>query len=116
MDKNALKYVGNIRPRLDRRIDLMEPATTRTASGSAKLTYSNARTVWAEVKDGLPDEILSAYRETMVQPTIFTIRQPYGLTLTAKWLIEYNGSTYDIIGINEIGRNRYKQIRAIVRE
>lgn len=98
---------------MDRRIRFKEQGTTRDAYGETDTTYSNLSdtdatlgNVWAEVV--YPGSAKESERGQSLFPErdlSFVIRHPRGSwTPTEAMRVEYDGDTFDVIGIQEIGR------------
>jgi len=102
--------------RLDRRILLMRGAAGTDSFNEPVLTWSALATVWAmaePVKDG---ERLSAGQMLAGKLTRFTIRYSSEVAdIDPKDRVAFDGRTYDILGVKEIGRREYLEITAEAR-
>ena len=100
--------------RLDRRITILQLNPTVDDWNQSSNVYQQIITVWAEVKDAGAKESEEADQRVTVNPKIFTIR--YRSEITTKHRIAYDGDTYHITGITEIGRKEGQRITAVARD
>jgi SPP1 family predicted phage head-tail adaptor len=87
---------------LDRRITIQDRVETQNSFGEAQISYNDVATVWAEVKPLTGREYFSAAQ--YVPEAKLKIRIRYRPGVTEKQRIMYQGETYDIGYIAEIGR------------
>lgn len=101
---------------MDERILVQYPTSTRSATGAAIDTWSDWRTIWAQVeypKQGNSEEV-STDQEQITRRVRFVIR--YTGTIQEKWRIIHEGDTHDILRIVPIGRRDFEDITAEVRK
>jgi len=105
--------------KLDRRIRLESATTTRGLDGHPVRTWSLLREVWAELRpirgqEGFPAQQFAAKAEVT-----FRIRYTYGLdplpNPSEDMRIVYEGRSYDIVSVTEIGRREGLDITATAR-
>jgi SPP1 family predicted phage head-tail adaptor len=100
--------------RLDRRITILTLSAGTDAWNQSSSVYNTLATVWAEVRDQGAKEREEADQRVTVNPKIFTIR--YRSDVTTKHRISFDGDTFDITGITEIGRKEGQRLTAVARE
>lgn len=93
---------------LDRQILLKSSTYTTGDSGQQVPNVVTTETVWAKIIYKFGDEEAEAGRQEMNSRIEFLIRYYSGLT--NKYWIEYESQTYDIIYIEEIGRQGFHLI------
>lgn len=94
------------------RITLMQPQTVASDWGNT-ISYVSAGDVWASV---LPTKAAEAVADQGVQlKTSYTIRTRYRDDISSDWQIVYNGKTFDIAGIVNVG-NRNKELEITATE
>lgn len=97
---------------LDRQITVRSEATSTTNSLAEVTAVTNTDvTVWANVSNedkttGLEQDLND--KQTVVENLVFVIRYR---TLLFTQKIVYSSSTYDITGIEELGRRAYLKVR-----
>lgn len=102
--------------KLDRRIALQRFTATRDALNNPVDAWLLLATVWASKLDVRDSERFAAKEVGAEIGTRFQLR--YSATvadLNPKDRISYNGRTYDIVGVKEIGRREGLEITAIAR-
>lgn len=82
--------------KLDKRIALLQPVTIDDGLRE-KSTYTNVRTVWANVHWISDGERFRGGDNTRDLVIRFTIRTSKSLPVDTSWLITYGGKTYAII-------------------
>ena len=88
---------------LDRRITIQVKTTTRDDAGGEVTTWADALRVCAAKADQGGREFRAAGTLLAETTTVFTIRHFRGLgALTHR--ISYDGTSYDILSVGEIGR------------
>lgn len=87
---------------LDRRITIQNRVETQNSFGEAEITYEDMTSVWAEVRPLTGREYFSAAQ--YVPEAKLKIRIRYRAGITEKQRIIYQGETYDIGYIAELGR------------
>jgi SPP1 family predicted phage head-tail adaptor len=90
--------------KLDRRITLQTLTISRDGYGATIETWTDLDTVWAEVVPLKGTEYFAAAQIVVEEQLKFRIR--YRSDLTEKVRITYNGQTYDVQNITEIGRRQ----------
>lgn len=86
--------------RLNRRITLQSVSESADESGQMTETWSDVATVWAEVVQAGGREFFQGGKQPEADAA-FRIRYLSGIT--RKHRITYNGETYDITAIKELG-------------
>jgi SPP1 family predicted phage head-tail adaptor len=99
--------------RLDRRITIEGVGEGRTASGDVTETWSTVAVVWAGIRAPRGDEVFAAREEQAERELVFRIR--WRSDVTAKMRIQYDGLTWDIEHVAEIGRREGLELRAKAR-
>ena len=94
--------------KLDKQVVLESFTTTTNDFGEQVESWSTLATVWAQVIPQMGKEIYDAAQVNAIDLLIFRIR--YRTDLNRKHRIQYNGQTYDIETIVEIGRNEGLEI------
>lgn len=91
---------------LDRKVTLQAPApVVQDASGQpAPVRFTDVATVAASVKYNLGNEAVAADQLTATQRITFTIR--YRADVRPTWQLAYEGRTFQITDVGEIGRRR----------
>jgi SPP1 family predicted phage head-tail adaptor len=97
--------------KMDRWITIQSEVNTQTADGSYTKTWTTFKQVWSTKVDKSGNEGLEQARDTATTSTIFKIR--YISTLTQKHRISYNGTTYDIAVIKELGRREGQELTCV---
>lgn len=101
--------------RLDRRVSIYRPVTTRAADGQDLVTWELVAEVWASVKADSGRENFEAERRTAEQTAVFTFRHRGGIV--PRMELEYAGRRWDIRDVAEgRGRRRELEITATARE
>ena len=99
---------------MDRRVRFKSPNVTRDSYGQITPGFNNLDPADSSVGDVWADVIYKgSARETVQANSIyperdlsFIIRDPRGSWVVSESLVvEYDGDTFDIVGINEIGRH-----------
>lgn len=99
--------------RLDRRILIQSPVTTKDEYNQDEITsWSDLATVWASVGDSVGTEIEQADQITATRTTTFNIR--YRSDITEVMRIIFDERIYDIDSIQRPDRNRSLVIKGIV--
>lgn len=97
--------------KLDRRITL-ERKTTSDGQWGLEETWSELATVWASYEAKASGEEHASGEVLARRITVFRIRYFEGLSEEDRFT--YNGNTYNILGISEIGRREGLELRAEV--
>lgn len=100
--------------RLDRRITILQRNTATDAWNQNTDTYQSLVEVWAEVRDPGAREREEQDQRVTVRGKIFTIRHRSDVTTLHR--ISYDGDTYMITGLAEIGRKEGLRITAEARD
>ena len=100
--------------KMDRRITLQRKSSSQDSFGEAIDTWADISTVWAEVVPVSGNERFVSQQVIAEADTLFKIRYMSGLTPLDR--VVYDGRTYDVKGVIEIGRRREgMQISAMTR-
>jgi SPP1 family predicted phage head-tail adaptor len=92
---------------MDRRITLQRAALATNAYGERVETWGTLATVWAQIqyKEGSGKEAVQSDQLFSSQPVHFIIRYSTDVSsIRPSDRVSYNGDTYQIEGIQEIGR------------
>ena len=91
----------------DRRITIERATYTVNTYGERTATWATLTTVWAELmKVGGTAESIVAHQDIAVQTLRFKVRSSTtSRGIKADDRVLYNSKTYDVIGIEEVGRN-----------
>ena len=95
---------------LDRRITIENRTVTQSATGAPTETWATFATVWAGKRDLRGREYFEARQDQAEVTTEFTIRYLTGLQREMR--IRYDGDTYDIMHVAELGRRAGQTIMA----
>ena len=98
--------IGN----LDRRIVIQASTVSRDGYGEGVPAWSTFRTVWAWIRPVNVSEAEKSNKITASETVRFVVR--YRSDYNEKMRIVYNSATYDIRGIQEVGRRKYLDITA----
>ena len=90
------------------KIELREPATTRSSTSSVTKTFTTAATVWAAVLDRFADDKNRDGVIRNVQEKNFTIN--YRTDITKQWQIRFGSVDYQITGIVNVGGRNHELI------
>lgn len=99
---------------LDRRINLLEPTTTRNNSGQYVLTYAVNSEVYAALNYTRANEDNSGWQLYGYSVVRWTIR--YNANILHNWRVEHNGEEYDIQGIIPDVRRTYMTLICKLRD
>lgn len=98
--------------RFDRRITIQTSAETQDSFGEADITWSTFAHCWAEKLDvGGRERFQTSGKQAEVD-AVFRIHYQSGIT--HKMRVYYNGSAYNILYINELGRKQYLELRTVM--
>lgn len=100
--------------RLDRQITIQTATQTTDAWNHPTDTWSTLATVWATRTDRRSAEVVETAQVTGLTTTDWTIRYLSGVTHDAR-IIGDDGHTYEIRGIQEIGRREGLRIITEIR-
>lgn len=100
--------------KLDRRITIERSFATTDAVGGEAPSWLPLRTVWAEVRQISDGERWRAAEVSAFATTRFIVRWADDKVEETDRII-YNGGTYDIVGIKELGRRVGQEITASAR-
>ena len=95
---------------LDRRITIESRTVGQSATGDTTETWATFATVWASKRDLRGREYFEARQDQAEVTTEFKIRHLAGLKREMR--IQFDGETYDIMHIAEIGRREGQMIMA----
>ncbi len=97
--------------KLDRNITIERQVETVAPSGSVSTAWTNIATIRAEVVRQSADETATGYGEAQTGSVTFRIRYMSGITTADR--VTYDGITYGLKGILEIGRRHGLELRAV---
>lgn len=100
---------------LDRRIDLLKAGEAVDDGYTTKPGELESQgTRWARYIPAMAREVFENAGREAKMPVVFEVRSD-SLTrqITEQWVIEYNGTRYDIEGVQEIGRKDGIRIQAV---
>jgi SPP1 family predicted phage head-tail adaptor len=101
---------------LDRRITILQRASGVNAFNEPVDTWNTLTTVWSSVVPVLDGERLRAGETLAQKSNRFTIRHTSVVDgLNPRDRVVYDGKTFDINGIKELGRNQFLEITATAR-
>ena len=100
--------------RLDRKITIEDYTITTNDYGEEEKTWSTWATVWAEKRDKKGREYFEQSGEYTEQQTVFKVRYRDGVKATMR--IKYDGTTYDIVSVAELGRREGLELIAEVKQ
>lgn len=101
---------------LDRRITIQRATTSADAYNEPIETWATLATVWAMKRDASDSERQRASETSAEITTRFQIRYSSTVAeINPKDRISYDGKTYDIWGVKEIGRREGLEISATAR-
>ena len=98
--------------KLDRQITIERYTETVAASGTIKRTWASVATVRAELVQLSAEEYLTGFGEGDSSSAVFRIRYLSGITTADR--VTFDGITYDIDEIAELGRKRGLELRCSV--
>lgn len=97
--------------RLDRRVVIATETQGRDALGGETLTWTTLLTCWAKKEESGGSENYEADKNTAISKTVWTIRyNTTSKTINEKMLLRYDSKDYDIISIEQFGRNRFLRL------
>jgi len=101
---------------LDRRITLRRFTSTQDVYGDPVETWADLATVWASRRRASARETLAAAEVSAAITDIFEIRRDSAWSnLSPKDALVFEGRTYDIASVDEIGRREGFRIAAVAR-
>lgn len=95
---------------LDRRLTLLAPLLTRTASGAAIASWVDSGAVWARKLPQGGREFIAAQGRHSELTAVFRAR--YRSDLAATWRMIVEGVLYIVVSAEEVGRREYIDIAA----
>ncbi len=98
--------------RMDRRITLERQSETVTASGNVVKEWTTLAVVWAEIVQQTAHESPMQYGEAETGSVVFRLR--YFPDLTTADRVTYDGQSYGLKDIKEIGRRTALELEATV--
>lgn len=103
-------------PKLDRRVTLKRATIAQDEYGQPIETWADIATVWASWRRASARETLAAAEVAAAVSDVFETRfDSTWADLNPKDRLIYNGATYDIIEVAEIGRREGLRIGATAR-
>ncbi|WP_105386067.1 phage head closure protein [Neorhizobium alkalisoli] len=100
--------IGN----MDRRITIDRQTETVNPSGDVVKAWTPVAMVWAEVLQQTATEFFTGYGEAETGTMIFRVRYRPGITTADR--VTYNGQSYGLKEIKEIGRFEALELRGEV--
>lgn len=101
---------------LDRRITLQAQTTEKTKLNESVEVWSDVREVWSSFEPLSDAEQRRALEVGAAMTARFRIRWAVEVRdLNPKWRVKFEGLTFDIVGVKEIGRRVGWEISAITR-
>lgn len=100
--------IGN----MDRRITIDRETETVKPSGSVVKAWTPVATVWAEVVQQSASEFFTGYGEAETGTMIFRVRYRPGITTADR--VTYDGQSYGLKEIKELGRHEALELRGEV--
>jgi len=97
--------IGN----LDRRITIERETETVAPSGNVVKAWTPVATVWAELIQQTASEFFTGYGEAETGTVIFRVRYRPGITSSDR--VTYEGTSYGIKEIKELGRRDALELR-----
>lgn len=101
--------------KLDRRIEIQRKAVTYDTDGSPIEGWSTLATVWAQQRPNRGAERFAVRQVVGTAVITFQMRYRADLALTNQDRIVYDGKTWDIADLREIGRGVVTEIDATAR-
>jgi len=104
----------------DRRVTIQQSVTTRGASGATQLSYVTVDTVWAALRQpslrgrSSSDEDLDEMQVVASSDVVWEIRFRSDIDITEKYILVYEGRTYDILSIEEFGRKELWILKTLI--
>ncbi len=95
--------------KMDRRITIEHETETVKPSGDVVKAWAPVVTVWAEILQQTASEFLTGYGEAETGTMIFRVRFRPGITTADR--VRYDGETYNLKEIKEIGRRHALELR-----
>lgn len=95
--------------KLDRQITIMREAETVAASGAVSKAWAPVATIRAELVQRSADEYLAGFGEADAGGAVFRVRYLAGITTADR--VTFEGVTYDIDEVAELGRRRGLELR-----
>ena len=98
--------------KLDRLIIIERPTENVAPSGAVSTGWAQIAVVRAELVQRTADEFLTGFGEAETGSAVFRIRYMDGITTADR--VVFDGGTYDIDEIAEIGRRRALELRTVI--
>lgn len=95
--------------KLDRQITITREAETVAVSGAVSKAWAPVATIRAELVQRSADEYLAGFGEADASGAVFRIRYLAGITTADR--VTFDGVTYDIDEVAELGRRRALELR-----
>lgn len=95
--------------KLDRQITITREAETVATSGAVSKAWAPVATIRAELVQRSADEYLAGFGEADAGGVVFRIRYLAGITTADR--VSFDGVTYDIDEVAELGRRRSLELR-----
>lgn len=101
---------------LDRRITLKRASITRAPSGAEVKTWSTLKSLWASRRRASARETLASAEIAAAVTDVFEVRWGSAWAdLSPTDRLVFEGRTYDIASVDEIGRREGLRINAVAR-
>lgn len=97
--------------KLDRTITIQRASVTDDDYGAPQEAWATVATVRAQLIQSTAKEFIRDYGAAGVTTCVFRIRYLAGVTLADR--VGYDGKTYDVKEITEIGRRRGLELRCV---
>lgn len=101
--------------KLDRRVTIQRKTVTESGSGEPIEAWNDLATVWAQARPNRGDERFSTMQVVGSAVTTFVVRFRADLAVTVLDRLGYDGKTWDILDVRELGRREGWEIDAKAR-
>jgi SPP1 family predicted phage head-tail adaptor len=103
---------------MDRRITLQRPNTTTNDYGERVVSWFNYAQVWAQIaRKPQAREVVSGEQVISLQSVTFLIRNSSQVsTLEASHRVSYGAKVYDVVGVQEVGRDEALRVVTELRD
>lgn len=101
--------------KLDRRITIQRASIAASGSGEPVETWADLATVWAQARPVRGEERFATRQLVGTAVMTFYMRYRSDLAITVKDRISYDGKTWDILDVREVGRRVVTEIDAKAR-
>lgn len=94
-------------------ISILQPGTNTNSFGQAVSTYTPVEQAWAQMRDTSANETREASQIVSLRSVVFTIR--YTPNVSMRHRILADGDTFEITGLNIIGRKQFIELSTVQR-